>query len=161
MIKLKNLLLELKSPKLEYIYFDGDEGISYESLEDLELEDYEYDILEQIDDIENKSGIRFTRDRYIDKLLFDINNKKVAGILYLSHDTDKFTFDVVVAKEYQNKGIAKRLIEDALEIYEYDNDLYNNRIEVDAVNPIMANILKNKFNFKVKEKLPNREILTL
>jgi len=161
MIKLKNLLLELKSPKLEYISFSEDEGISYESLEDLELEDYEDDILKQIDEIESKSGIHLTRDRYINQILFDINNKKVAGILYLSSDTDKFTFDVIVAKEYQNKGIAKMLIEDALEIYEYDNELYNNRIEVDAVNPIMANILKNKFNFKVKEKLPNREILTL
>jgi ribosomal protein S18 acetylase RimI-like enzyme len=160
-MKLKLLLQEIKSPNLKYIYFDEDGGIGYESLENLELEDYEDDILDQINDIENKSGIRFTRDRYIQHILFDTNNKKVAGILYLSSDNDKFTFDVVVSNEYQNKGIAKTLIADALKIYKYDKDMYNNRIEVDAVNPIMANILKNKFNFKLKEKLPGREILTL
>jgi hypothetical protein len=49
----------------------------------------------------------------------------------------------------------------ALDFYNSDTEMFNNKIEVDAVNPIMANLLKTKFNFKVKEKLPGREILTL
>ena len=166
MIKLKelyNTYIISEFTKSDYIEipYGQDDGIDYDTLEDEGLEDYEDDILDKIDTLEKESGIHFTRDRFIDTILFHKKDNKVVGVLYYSDDTDKFTFDVIVSKDYRNKGIASYLVELALDFYNSDTEMFNNKIEVDAVNPIMANLLKTKFNFKVKEKLPGREILTL
>lgn len=70
----------------------------------------------------------------------------IAGALYTSYVDGTYSFDIVVAKEYQRQGLAKKMTKDALsEYFQQILDMDPNaKLELDVVNPNMIDFLKRQ-----------------
>ena len=56
------------------------------------------------------------------------------------------------------------LIDAAIDEYEFNKEVYGDdfKMEVDVINPKLKEILENKYNFKVIQKIgPNRFLMTI
>ena len=122
--------------QIEYKFLDDDEFLPD-------------DLYEQIEHIERTSGINILRGKNISCIALDVETDKVAGILYTEMNNYKFSFDIIVAKEYRHKGIGKELIK--IGIAEYQQlkfDIEDLQLILDVVNPNLIKYLK-KLGFKI------------
>lgn len=106
-------------------------------------------------------GIRISSNKSLLYALYDINMEKVIGAVFRD-SIGKYSFDIVVDSSYERTGIATKLVQIAQDDYEmckeYDEDL---EMEIDCINPVMADILRRKFGFKDGAILgPDRIIMT-
>lgn len=133
-----------------------------------ELEDYGIDPYEAGDvafNIAKSNNMNILSDKNLRHILVDLNEKKVIGGVWTSEVNGVFSFDIAIDSQYQGKGLSELLIKRALDEYEYMNDIYYDMndekldISVDVINPKLAKILQNHYNFKVKEKIGSDRII--
>jgi ribosomal protein S18 acetylase RimI-like enzyme len=106
-------------------------------------------------------GIRISSSKDLLYALYDATMEKVIGAIFRD-SIGKYSFDIVVDSGYERTGIATKLVQIAQDDYEmhkeYDEDL---EMEIDCINPVMADILRRKFGFKDGAILgPDRIIMT-
>jgi ribosomal protein S18 acetylase RimI-like enzyme len=142
--------------------FRAEERVVPAKIENAITEDGEVDFEaeDQVRKIANERNIGITRDREIAYVARDEQGNVVGGA-FTSYDnqTGKYTFDVVVTKEAEGKGIGSKLL-DAVQnipsdIAEMNPDA---TVEVDVVNPQMQRML-SKRGFEVSEKIGEERVL--
>lgn len=124
----------------------------------------EYEVSERAHEIAKNGGVTILRDKNLNSVLVDLKEKKVIGGLWVSQDHDKFSFDIALDSTYQNMGLSSNLIKQAISEYEMQKEMYGDDLvmEVDVINPKLAEILKNKYGFyKVGDLGPNRVLMSL
>lgn len=152
---------ELMDIKYKYIPIDFEFD---EELDEMGLDIY--DLSDQAENIAKDSNINILRNKELVGIILDLNTNTVAGALWTNTDNDEFSFDIVVNNRYRNKRLSYTLIDKALEEYDYKNDMYmdykNTKLpmNVEVVNPLLVNILKNKYNFKIINKINNTTIMS-
>jgi hypothetical protein len=129
-----------------------------------ELEDYnidEYDVEQQTLDIAKENNLNILRDKNLKGFLFDTTNNKIVGALWTSDDNNSFSFDIAIDKQYQGLKLSHLLIKNAIEEYQIQSDYgnFNLPMEVDVINPMLANILKTKYNFRVIKRITNDRVI--
>jgi len=132
-----------------------------------ELEEYEIDEYEAVDialKIAKNGGVNILRNKKLKDLLIDSKDKKIIGALWVSDSKDKFSFDIAIDTSYQNMGLSHLLIKSAIDEYKIQKDMYEDmgedfNMEVDVINPKLAEILKNKYNFHVVADLSDTRVL--
>jgi GNAT superfamily N-acetyltransferase len=122
MIKLKRLITE---------NFDAVSG------EELDVEQYN-----QVDQMVKDSGINILSDKDL-SIVYLIEGNVVAG-LWVSYLGGKFSFDVIVSKNFRNRGYGARLIKQGLNMYrEMASDDPDLKLELDVVNSRLIEPLKS------------------
>jgi len=129
-----------------------------------ELEDYnidEYDVEPQTLDIAKQNNLNILRDKNLKGFLFDTTNNKIVGALWTSDDNNTFSFDIAIDKQYQGLKLSHILIQNAIDEYNVQSDYgnFNLPMEVDVINPMLANILKTKYNFRVVKRITNDRVI--
>jgi GNAT superfamily N-acetyltransferase len=119
------------------------------------------DIMNQADDVANKSGIRISNNKELSGVA--IEDSKVIGAVYSSLLGDEYSFDVVVSEPYRGKGVGKELVEFAMDEYNSYKNIYdqNIKLNIDVVNPVMRTLLKKHHGLKdVQQTGPDRFTMT-
>lgn len=117
-----------------------------------------YDFNDQITTLERESAIGILRGKEINTIAFDSSEQLIAGILYTELFDGEFSFDVIVSKRYRRKGIAKKLIDTALDEYRSLSDS-GIKLKLEVVNPNLVEYLK-KLGLKETEKHGDTIIMT-
>ena len=132
-----------------------------EELEELEIDEYE--AADQAEEIARKEGVRILRNKELNDLLIDVAKKEIIGASWISIDDNIFSFDIAIDSLYQGKGLATQLLDKLMSEYEFQEEMHDDlKIELDVINPKLAQILKTKYGFKVLQKIgPDRVIMGL
>lgn len=148
---------KLMKESIQMIAFDFEYGD--EEFEEMGLD--MYDVANDAHKLAKESNIGILSDKELRGVLIDDSNNEVAGAVWITNDSESFSFDVVVSPKYRRQGLSRQLIDFALE--EHQNLEMMGRdipIEVDVVNPMMAKILKG-YGFEVETQLgADRVIMT-
>jgi GNAT superfamily N-acetyltransferase/DNA-directed RNA polymerase subunit RPC12/RpoP len=174
------LLLKEAKENVIYIPYDDEYGFDYQESnesddEDDDYEDYDeqessIDEYQAVDDalkIAKETGVNILRDKNIKGILYDTNEKIVVGALWISDDSDAFSFDIAITPSYQNQGLSSELIRNAIDEYNYQKSAYDEMgnpfpMEVDVINPKLVEILKTKYGFKtIKNVNDTRALMTI
>jgi len=146
----------------EYLPYDSD-GDNYE-YDELGIDKYE--VSDQVEKIAKSLGVNILSDKFLAGILYDTDTSQAIGGLWVSNDNYSFSFDIAIAKEYQNKGLSYKLIDNAIDIYNYQNMAYSEMnkgkklpMKVDVINPLLANILKTKYGFRVIKRISSTRAL--
>ena len=124
----------------------------------------EYEVSERALEIAKNGGVTILRNKNLNSVLFDLKEKKVIGALWVSQEHDKFSFDIALDSGYQNIGLSSNLIKAAISEYEMQKEIYGDdlKMEVDVINPKLAQILQSKYGFhKVGDLGPDRVLMSL
>jgi hypothetical protein len=164
---IKNLLREglISEEENKYILIPFNPEDYNEDIEEYGLD--EDGLFDRVHEIANENGLNILRDKRLSSVLVDIENKIAIGAVWVSDNNDSFSFDIALDKKYQNLRLSHLLIDSALGEYQMQNEIYfemNNKklpMNVDVINPKLADILKRKYGFRSKEKISNdRAIMT-
>jgi len=154
----------IKEQESNYQYFSIDLDFGNEELEDLGLDDIE--LSNQAYNIAKSSNIYILSDKDLKGIILDLNSNEVSGALWIGNNSNEFSFDIAVDPKHRNKRLSYILIDEALSEYDIMNDQYidytNKKklpMNIDVVNPLLANILKNKYGFKVFKRISNDRVL--
>jgi hypothetical protein len=137
---------------------DYNENIEEYGLDEDELYNRAYEIAKE-------NGLNILRDKRLSSVLVDIENQIPIGGVWVSDNNDSFSFDIALDKNYQNLRLSHLLIDSALEEYIIQNESYfemNNKklpMNIDVINPKLADILKKKYGFRSKEKISNNRVI--
>jgi len=159
---IKEELKKFLNESYEYLPYDSD-GDNYE-YEELGIDEYE--VSDQVEKIAKSLGVNILSDKVLAGILYDTETLEAIGGLWVSNDNDSFSFDIAIAKTYQNKGLSYKLIDNAIDIYNYQNMAYGDMnkgrklpMKVDVINPLLANILKTKYGFRVIKRISTNRAL--
>lgn len=132
-----------------------------EELEELEIDEYE--AANRAEEIARKEGVGILRNKELNDLLIDVAKKEIIGASWISIDDNVFSFDIAIDSLYQGKGLATQLLNNLMNEYEFYQEMNDNlKIELDVINPKLAQILKTNYGFKVLQKVgPDRVIMGL
>ena len=148
------------SESIEYVFFDDYDPESFD-----EIGVDEYDAADAAHKIANSSGLNILSDKNLVGVLIDTDNKQTIGGLWISNNDRNFSFDIAIKKEYRNKGISHKLIVNAIQEYNYQNDVHQEMYDeplpmlVDVVNPIMVKTLEKHYGFKVTKSIDTNRVL--
>lgn len=149
-----------ENPQSKYVYLHY---VDNDSFEDYNLDEYE--VANEAEKIAKNEGVTILRDKNLTGILLDVENKKVIGGLWVSDDSEKFSFDIAIDSDYQNMGLSNTLIKNAISEYRFQKEAYEDgefKIEVDVINPKLAQILKNKYGFYVVSEIsPTRVLMSM
>lgn len=150
----------LKENKNRYILLPYDEY--NEDFEEYGIDEYE--AADKALEIAKDGGVTILRDKRLSGILIDIKAKRVIGAIWVSDDNEKFSFDIAIDSSYQNMGLSSILIENAIDEYKTQKEIYDDmgedfKMEVDVINPKLAQILKNKYGFYVVGELSQNRVL--
>ncbi|MFW6172725.1 MAG: hypothetical protein ACOC5T_03175 [Elusimicrobiota bacterium] len=108
--------------------------------------------------IAKKHGISVLSDKDIDTIVKV--GDMVAGALWTTWLSDEYSFDVVVKNDFQRMGIGSKLIDIALDSYEFDKEAFGDDaiIRADVINPKMEKILLGK-GFEIESKVPGHTMM--
>lgn len=119
-----------------------------------EFGEINYDLIEQAEILAKKENIGITRDREINELVLN-ENEKVIGASWISFDGSNYEFDVVVSNDYQHQGIGTTLVDSCIEKYDEYKSMYeDSTMNITVVSDIMISLL-NKKGFQISEKIGN------
>lgn len=139
--------------------------ISSDEMEDEEYGVSQYEAYKQAINIADMGGLNILRDKELSYVTLDTSEiPKVVAALWIGNDGETFSFDLAVHPKYQNKGLSNKLIKAAISEYKYQKEAYGDdfKMEVDVVNPKLADILRTKYGFKIINNLGNgRVIMTM
>ena len=124
----------------------------------------EYAAADRALEIAKDGGVNILSDKRLSGILLDTKLSKVIGAIWISDSSDKFSFDIAIDGPYQNMSLSDILIKDAISEYQSQKDVYDDmgedfKMEVDVINPKLAQILKNKYGFYVVDKLSQNRVL--
>ena len=129
-----------KKAQLHYDIMPSDPDGYYDDDDDVDV----HDIPGQADQIAKGSGINILSDKSLASVARD-KTGRVIGALYTSIVDNIFSFDIVVEKSSQGIGIGKRLVDEAISMYQsYAFDVPDLKIEADVVSPAMQHILASR-----------------
>jgi len=117
----------------------------------------EDDLFDQVDNLERNSPINVLRGK--DLTMIYLNDGKVVGALYVEMEDDVFSFDILVDEENQGNGIGSKLLDAAIQEFNYnkdDNDTLT--VRLDVVNDLMKKALEKR-GLEVKEDNKDRWIM--
>ena len=77
-------------------------------------------------------------------------NGQVAGALFVAWNQYEFSFDVVVAPQFQQQGISKQLIDVAMSEFNSIGEPQS-YIKADVVNPYLIPVLQ-RYGFQIKQQ---------
>lgn len=126
-----------------------------------EYDDDEYDIYAFSDAAEKMAksgGINILRGKELIYVAID-GDENVLGALWTEISGDEFSFDVVVDKSAQGKGLGDKLVRLAMDEFNYQNYDDNLKYKVDVTNPAMEKIL-SRYGFIVIDKMYGHTIMT-
>ena len=136
-------------------YLNVDEGNFFTDNDEYDL----YDYSDQINELENKSGIRILRGKDLSVIAFLEEEGKIIGVLYTEFSDGKYSFDVIVDEKFRGKGIGRKLMDIGIREYQnLKNEFDNVELEVDAVNPKVVEYLKTK-GLKIKKEIEGHIIM--
>ena len=122
----------------------------------------DYEAEDKVRNIAKERDLGITSDREIAFIARDKDGKIVGGA-YTSYDnsTGKYTFDVVVDKSVEGKGVGSKLLDQVKDLpFEIQDMNPEATVEVDVVSPVMEKMLKSK-GFEVIEKIgPSRFLMS-
>jgi ribosomal protein S18 acetylase RimI-like enzyme len=132
--------------------------------EDSDFDEYgidEYEAADRAEEIAKNGGVTILRGQELSALLIDSKFSKVIGGLWVSNNSDKFSFDIAIDSGYQNMGLSSKLIQAAIGEYEHQKEMYGDdfRMEVDVINPKLAQILEKKYGFHVVANITQDRVL--
>ena len=117
-----------------------------------EFGDIDYDAEDAVRKIAKDRNLGITSDRELAFVAKDENGEIVGGA-FTSADQDGYTFDVVVSKEAEGKGVGSKLLDEVINPpYEITEAYPDAKVKVDVVNPSMKKMLENR-GFVVEEKI--------
>lgn len=150
----------LKENKNRYILLPYDEY--NEDFEEYGIDEYE--AADKALEIAKDGGVTILRDKRLSGILVDIKIKRIIGAIWVSDNNEKFSFDIVIDSSYQNMGLSNILIRSAIDEYKSQKEIYDDmgedfKMEVDVINPKLAQILKNKYGFYVVGELSQNRVL--
>lgn len=153
---IKKIIKEELQSNVIYLNFNYDDN---EELEEYNID--EYDVETQTINIAKQNNLNILRNKNLKGFLFDTSNNKIVGALWTSDDNDSFSFDIAMDKQYQGMKLSHLLIKNAINEYNIQSDYGNINLpmKVDVINPLLANILKTKYNFKVVKKISNDRVI--
>jgi ribosomal protein S18 acetylase RimI-like enzyme len=160
----ENLILKENSGNDRYVLLPYSDDYN-EDFEEYGIDEYE--AADRALEIAKNGGVTILRDKRLSGILLDKKLSKVIGAIWVSDDNDKFSFDIAIDSSYQNMGLSNILIEEAIAEYKIQKEMYDDmgkdfKMEVDVINPKLAQILKNKYGFYVVGELSkNRFLMTL
>jgi hypothetical protein len=152
----ENLIFENENENKFILLPISDDGYN-EEIEDNELDEYE--LSDRAHKIANENGLNILSDKTLSSVLVDIENRIAIGGVWVSNSNDSFSFDIALDKNYQNLRLSHLLIDSALEEYQIQNDQHlemtNKKLpmNIDVINPKLADILKRKYGFRTKKKI--------
>ena len=118
----------------------------------------DYDAEEKVKKIAKDRGIGITRDREISFVARDENNNVIGGA-FTSYDGNKYTFDIVIDKEYDGKGVGSELLNKVVNIpYDILEQNPDATIEIDVVSPVMQEMLKKR-GFEVTQQISEGRVI--
>jgi ribosomal protein S18 acetylase RimI-like enzyme len=124
-----------------------------------------YDAQKTAYDIAKNGGVTILRNKELSGVLIDAKLSLVIGAIWTSIDDNIFSFDIAIDPSYQNMGLSHMLIKDGINQYKNEKFAYDDmdedfEMELDVINPKLADILKNKYGFHVVGQLsPNRVLM--
>lgn len=135
--------------------------------EDIDLEEFgldEYEAADRAGEIAKYGGVTILRGQELAAILLDTSSPEVIGGLWVSHDNDKFSFDIALDSSYQNMGLSSKLIDAAIDEYEIQKSMHDEmesdfKMEVDVINPKLAQILQKKYGFHIVGHLSQDRVL--
>ena len=137
-------------------------GFSSEEMEDEEYGISQYEAYEQAENIADMGGLNILGRMELSYVTISTEEiPKVVAALWISEGGDNFSFDLAVHPKYQNKGLSNKLIKMAISEYKYQKEAYGDdfKMEVDVVNPKLADILRTKYDFKIINNLGNGRVI--
>lgn len=157
---IRSVIRESADDRYQLIYYSDE----YDDLDDIGIDAYE--AADIAGGIAKDGGVNILRNQELTSLLVDTNMPRVIGGLWVSHDNDKFSFDIAIDSGYQNMGLSKKLIDAAISEFEMQKDAFEDanegeefKMEVDVINPKLAKILQNKYGFYVVGQLSQDRVL--
>lgn len=133
-----------------------------------DIEEYgldEDELFNRAHQIAKENSLNILSDKRLSTVLVDIKNGIAIGGVWVSDSNDDFSFDIALDKNYQNLRLSHLLIDSALDEYQIQNEAYfdmtNKKLpmNIDVINPKLADILKRKYGFKSKEKITNDRVM--
>ena len=129
------------------------ESVNIESVYDEEGE-VDEDTANALDKIAKDRNLGITRDRDPFSVVRDAQGNVIGGA-YTSFDGDNYTFDVVVSEDHEGKGVASKLLDDAIQnVDQYQDANPDTTMKIDVINPKMREMLERR-GFKVSETVGN------
>ena len=160
------ILKENISNRYILLPYSEDNGGDFEEEEYYDKYDIDkYEAANRAVEIAIDGGISILRNKNLHGILIDINNSRIIGAIWISNSSDEFSFDIAIDGSYQNMGLSSILIDSAIDEYRNQKDMYDDmgdndfKMEVDVINPKLAQILKNKYNFYVIGELSQHRVL--
>jgi ribosomal protein S18 acetylase RimI-like enzyme len=164
---MKNLTEIVRDIILENLKNDRYILLPFGEYNDEDFEQYDIDMYVAGDlamDIAKSGGVNILRDKRLSSILLDVKIPRVIGGVWVSDDSNKFSFDIAIDSSYQNMGLSHLLVKDAISEYKIQKDIYDDMgedfgMEVDVINPKLAKILKDKYGFRVVGELSQNRVL--
>lgn len=161
---INDFLNEQQSLKNEerYILLPCGDDIDDELYEEYDIDIYDaYNSAEQI---AKDGGLNILSDKRLLDVQLDISKSCIIGGVWVSDNDEIFSFDIAIDSSYQNMGLSSMLIESAISEYESQKDMYDDmgkdfKMEVDVINPKLAQILEKKYGFFTITELSQNRVL--
>lgn len=122
-------------------YEDNDTFVGYDQWdEEDDMEDYE----NQAWELAKNSDIYILSNKELARVA--VADGKLLGALWTAWDPEgAFSFDIIVDTDYRRMGVGSNLVDQAMQIFDWESDAYQNpHYELDVVNDDMVRILKKK-----------------
>lgn len=107
-------------------------------------DDIDQEILDQVDSISKKTGIRPSFDKEVSYVAID--GPRLVGVIWIGRNHEKVDMDIAIDPEYQSRKIGSTLIAKQLRDWKQDSHDIETTVEINCVNPRLKEwLLKNGF----------------
>ena len=115
------------------------------------------DLIQQGWQLAKNSPIHILSDKNLNAVATQDNI--VVGALFTAWNNEEFSFDVVVDPKHPRQGIAKQLINAAMNEFKWTSDGYDGaHIKADVVNPHLIPLLQ-RYGFKIERQIGDHTIM--
>ncbi len=113
----------------------------------------EHQLAGQAYELAGQSTVNILRDKELN--LVAVENGRVIGALFTSLVAESYSFDVVIAPEFQGKGIGRELIDAGMmEFQQLQGDMPEIEMNLDVTNPMLQDVLKRR-GLGIKQRIGN------
>ena len=117
-----------------------------------EYGDIDYEASDAVNKIAKDRNLGITSDRELSRVAKDKSGRIIGGA-FTSVDKNTYSFDIVVSKEAEGKGVGSKLLDSVIKPDQELFEVYPNmKVSVDVVNPSMKKMLESR-SFKVDQKI--------
>lgn len=114
-------------------------------------------LIQQAWELAKQSSIRILSDKELNSVA--VINGQAVGVLFTAWNQNQFSFDVVVAPQFQQQGIGKQLIGVAMSEFRWMSDgIEGAYIKADVVNKFLIPVLQ-RYGFVIKRQVGGHTIM--